>query len=205
MSLGPNTNSDSDRRESSTVPKVSSNNMESFNLRDDLRVLEDNLGLHRGGADSPLCGARAHYSLDPRALKRALLNHIERHGDNNEHYIDNDDRINEDYFADINNLARAPAANDTRPSTGTRLYNWTKRTVSKIRENICMGRSSTPEYEMEQHFGSHNHWSTDTVRLVDRRVPPRRMWSLNGIISVERSSADLRNGYSRKARETILW
>ncbi|KAK9368599.1 hypothetical protein V1509DRAFT_623375 [Lipomyces kononenkoae] len=205
MSSGPNTNSDSNQRTSSTITKLRDGHRESFNLRDDLRDLEYSLGLHRGGADSPLCGAQQHYTLDSRALRRALLNHIERHGDNNGHNIDNENSVNEGFFPEINGPGRVPAANDTKLSTGSRLYNWTKRTVSKIRENICIGRSSTPEYEMELPFGSHSHWPTDTALLVGRRIPPSRVWSLNGIISIERPSSDMRNGYSRKAHEAILW
>ncbi|KAK9329862.1 hypothetical protein V1520DRAFT_342095 [Lipomyces starkeyi] len=201
----PNVNihdiSDSNRRESPTKPHIS-NLRESFNLRDDLRDLEDNLGLHRGGADSPLCGTRRHYRLDPGALRKALLNHIEQHGDNNEYYIDNDDSENENFWSEIDGTGlkfrneSVSFANDPKPTFSIRLYNWTRSTVSKIRENICMGRSTKPEYEIGRLYRPHRLVPTDTVQLVHRRTASPFMWSLSGIISIKLPSPDVQHGYS---------
>ncbi|KAK9386638.1 hypothetical protein V1515DRAFT_604315 [Lipomyces mesembrius] len=212
----PNVNiqfiSDSNRRESPTKPHIS-NLSESFNLRDDLRDLEDNLGLHRGGADSPLCGARRHYRLDPRALRKALLNHIEQHGDNNEYYIDDGDIDNENFFSEIDgrclNLRDESVtfANDSKPTFGNRLYNWTRGAVSKIRENICMGRSTKPEYEVGRLYRPHRRLPADTVQLVNRRMGSPFMWSLNGIVSIKLPSPDVRHGhssYSARSNSVVL-
>ncbi|KAK9362942.1 hypothetical protein V1504DRAFT_446931 [Lipomyces starkeyi] len=202
----PNVNihdiSDSNRRESPTK-----NLRESFNLRDDLRDLEDNLGLHRGGADSPLCGARRHYRLDPRALRKALLNHIQQHGDNNEYYIDNDDSENENFCSEIDGTGlnfineSVSFANDSKPTFGIRLYNWTRSAVSKIRENICMGRSTKTEYEIGRLYRSHRRVPTD-IQQVHRRMGSPFMWSLNGIISIKLPSPEVRHGYSSNSAGT---
>ncbi|KAK9356638.1 hypothetical protein V1505DRAFT_365209 [Lipomyces doorenjongii] len=212
----PNVNiqdiSDSNRRERRTKPRISNLN-ESFNLRDDLRDLEDNLGLHRGGADSPLCGARRHYRLDPRALRKALLNHIEQYGDNNEYYIDDGDSDNDNIFSEIDgtclNLRDESVifANDSKPTFGNRLYNWTRGAVSKIRENICLGRSTKPEYEVGRLYRTHRRVPADTVQLVNRRIGSPFTLSLNGIVSIKLPSPDVRHGhssYSVRSKSAVL-
>ncbi|KAK9322961.1 hypothetical protein V1517DRAFT_321844 [Lipomyces orientalis] len=206
MSRDPNSNllpfDDLYRREILSKPETN-NIKQGLNLRDDLRDLEYNLGLHRGGADSPLSGPRSYYRLDPRALQNALLKYINRHGDNSEYYSDDDDSENEGGFSEIDGLGINISddginfANNLKPTIGSRLYNGTKRAVSKIRENICLGRSTTPENEIEQLYRQHGPVAAGGPQPALGKQDASCLWSLSGVISIERPSSEVQHNYSR--------
>ncbi|KAJ8101567.1 hypothetical protein POJ06DRAFT_251861 [Lipomyces tetrasporus] len=204
MSRDPNSNplrfTDLYRREIPSKPETN-DLKQGLNLRDDLRDLEDNLGLHRGGADSPLSGPRSYYRLDPRALRNALLKYINRHGDNSEYYSDDDDSGNEGVFSDIDGVGLNISgdginfASDLKPTIGSRLYNGTKRAVSKIRENICLGPSTAPENDIEQLYRRRGPVAVDGPQPALGKHDASCLWLLSGVISIRRPSSEVQHDY----------